>query len=168
MLGLGTVLDTVRFRSLLADKFNVAAPDVSALLLGEHGDTMFPVWSTASVGGVPLKSLPNYDEAAAQAVFERARTSGAEMIKTKGGAGAAVGVSIRAVVHAILQDTGEVLPVSTLQTSGGNLSDVYLSVPTRVGRAGAIEQLKINLSETEQAALDKSAAHLKATLAQVG
>jgi L-lactate dehydrogenase len=167
VIGLGTMLDTVRFRSLLADKFGVAPTDVSALLLGEHGDTMFPVWSTASVGAVPLKSLPNYDRAAAEAVFERARLSGAEMIKTKGGAGAAVGLSIRKVVHAILLNTGEVLPVSTLQESGGNLTDVCLSVPTRVGRAGAIEHIAIELSESEEAALQSSAAHLKSTLAQV-
>ncbi len=168
VLGLGTVLDTCRFRSLLAEKFDVAATDVDALMLGEHGDSMFPMWSSASIAGVPLASLPNYDDGEAKAIAERARTSGAEVIKMKGGAGAAVGISIKAVVHAILQDTEQVLPVSTLQTGVHGVTDVCLSIPTKVGRKGAVKQLEVVLSDAEKQALTASAEHLKHTLAQVG
>lgn len=167
VLGLGTVLDTTRFRSLLAAEFGAPATDVHALLLGEHGDTMFPVWSAATIGGASLSAAPGYTNERAKAVFERARTSGAEVIRMKDGAGSAVGVSIRAVVEAILLDRGAILPVSTLQTGLNGVSDVSLSVPTVVGRAGAVAQLKANLSADEQALLVKSADHLKATLAQV-
>ena len=168
VLGLGTVLDTCRFRSLIADQFKVAATDVEALILGEHGDTMFPACSCASVGGVPLRSLPFYSDEAMEAVFERTKTSGAEVIRKKGGAGSAVGVSIREVVHAILLDTGAVLPVSTVQTGTCGVSDVALSLPTRVGRAGALDRIAITLSPGESKALAKSAQYLKETLAQIG
>ncbi len=168
VIGLGTVLDTSRFRSLLADEFGVAATDVSANLLGEHGDTMFAAWSSASIQGTSLKSIPGYTQERGDAIFERARTSGAEVIKRKGGAGSAVGVSIKAVVEAILLDKGIVLPVSSLQTGLNGVSDVTLSVPTVVGRKGVVQQLKANLSDTEQTLLVKSADHLKAMIAQVG
>jgi L-lactate dehydrogenase len=167
VIGLGTVLDTSRFRSLLADEFDVAATDVSANLLGEHGDTMFPVWSSASIQGTSLSAIPGFTQEKADAIFEKARTSGAEVIRQKGGAGSAVGVSIRTVVEAILLDKGIVLPVSSLQTGLNGVSEVSLSVPTVVGRKGVIQQLKANLTDSEQAKLVKSADHLKATLAQI-
>jgi L-lactate dehydrogenase len=167
VLGLGTVLDTCRFRSLLAEEFKAAAPDVDALMLGEHGDTMFPVWSSATIAGIPLKSAPGYSKERADAVAERTRASGAEVIRLKGGAGSAVGVSIRAVVHAVLQDTGQVLPVSTLQSGIHGVSDVCLSIPTMVARAGAVKQIEPALDNSEIAALQASSEHLKKTLAQV-
>jgi L-lactate dehydrogenase len=129
---------------------------------------MFPVWSSATIAGIALKSVPGFSEEKAKAVAERARTSGAEVIRLKGGAGSAVGVSIRSVVHAVLQDTGQVLPVSTLQSGIHGIHDVCLSVPTRVGRAGVIAQLEPALDGSEKQALAASAEHLKATLAQVG
>jgi L-lactate dehydrogenase len=167
VLGLGTVLDTCRFRSLLAEKFDVSATDVDALMLGEHGDSMFPVWSSATIAGIPLKSVPGYTEESARAVADRTRTSGAEVIRLKGGAGSAVGVSIRTVVQAILQDTGQVLPVSTLQTGIHGVRELCFSIPTKVGRAGAIQQIEPVLTESEKASLLASAEHLKETLAQV-
>jgi L-lactate dehydrogenase len=167
VIGLGTVLDTCRFRSLIADEFDISAPDVQALILGEHGDSMFPVWSSATVGGAPLRSLAGFDDSRAAALFQRARGSGAEVIRTKGGAGSAVGVSIRSVVHSILLDTGGILPVSTLQSGPFGLSDVSLSVPTRVGRKGAFDKIEIALSESEHAALLNSGEVLKKTLAQI-
>ena len=170
VIGLGTVLDTTRFRSLLADEFlGVAAPDVQALLLGEHGDAYVPCLECGYCWRCqPFRRYQATPMQGLQAVFERARTSGAEVIRMKGGAGSAVGVSIRAVVEAILLDRGTVLPVSSLQSGLNGVSDVSLSVPTVVGRKGVVQQLKAQLSESEQALLAKSADHLKATLAQVG
>ena len=168
VIGLGTVLDTSRFRALLAEEFGVAATDIAANLYGEHGDTMFPAWSSATIQGAPLAAIPGFTKEKADAIYERARTSGAEVIRRKGGAGSAVGISIKTVVEAILLDKGIVLPVSTLQTGLNGVSDVTLSVPTIVGRKGAVQQLKANLSDTEQALLVKSADHLKATLSQIG
>jgi L-lactate dehydrogenase len=167
VIGLGTVLDTARFRSLLAEYFEVAATDVKALILGEHGDSMVPIWSTATANGVPLSSLPAYDPAKMQEIFEYTKKSGAEVIRLKGGAGYAVGLSIREVVHAILLDTHQILPVSTLQTGLYGISDVCLSVPTIVGRVGVVKQIEMQLRDEELQALRRSAQALQETLAQV-
>lgn len=167
VMGLGTVLDTLRFRSLLAEAFHLDARQVGALILGEHGDSMVPVWSTATVGGVPLASLPGYDPQKAAALFERTRKSGAEVISLKGGAGYAVGVAIAEVVHAVAGDTRALLPVSTLQTGLYGVRDVCYSIPTRVGRNGAEEAVELALWPREVAALQASAEALRETLTQV-
>lgn len=166
VLGLGTVLDTCRFRSLLADHFNVNATDVKALILGEHGESMVPILSSATIGGVSLSSIPNYD-AEIQGVFEFTRKSGAEVIRLKGGAGRAVGVSIKEVVEAIALDRDAVLPVSTLQNGTLGISGICLSMPTVVGRKGAKGVLTPAVSESEKEGLHKSAESLKAVLAQI-
>lgn len=166
VLGLGTVLDTCRFRSLLADHFNVNATDVKALILGEHGDSMVPILSSATIGGVPLSTIPNY-EAEIQGVFEFTRKSGAEVIRLKGGAGRAVGVSIKEVVEAIALNSEKILPVSSVQHGALGISDISLSLPTKVGRKGVIEILEPVVSESERDGLEKSAKSLKDVLAQI-
>lgn len=167
VMGLGTVLDTTRFRSLLAEHFGIAATDVKALILGEHGDSMVPIWSTANANGVPLQSLPGYDAAKMAEIFDFTKRSGAEVIRLKGGAGYAVGVAIREVVHAILLDRQQILPVSSLLTGIYGIEDVCLSVPTVVGRRGVERQIEMLLSDDELQALRRSAQVLKETLAQV-
>jgi L-lactate dehydrogenase len=166
VLGLGTVLDTCRFRSLLADHFNVNAVDCKALVLGEHGDSMVPILSSATIGGVPLASIPNY-QAEVDAVFDFTRKSGAEVIRLKGGAGRAVGVSIKEVVEAIALDRDSVLPVSSYQTGTLGISDICLSLPTVVGRSGAKQVLTPAVNEQETAGLHKSEESLKGVLAQI-
>jgi len=167
VMGLGTVLDTTRFRSLLAEYFGIAATDVKALILGEHGDSMVPIWSTATANGVPLQSLPGYDPAKMQEIFEFTKKSGAEVIRLKGGAGYAVGLAIREVVHAILLDRQQILPVSSLQTGLYGIEDVCLSVPTIVGRKGVEKQIEMKLADDELQALRRSAQVLKEIQTQV-
>lgn len=167
VLGLGTVLDTCRFRSLLADRFNVGARDVHALILGEHGDSMVPIWSSAAINGVSLRSIPGYTDELGKAVFEATKTSGAQVISMKGGAGRAVGVSIKEVVEAIALDSCAVLPVSTMQNGKCGISGVSLSLPTKVGRKGAVEIFDPAVSDDEKAALLRSAEALRATRAQI-
>src|SRR5437899_4077903 len=113
VLGLGTQLDTARFRSHLARRLRVPATQVSALILGEHGDSMVPIWSSGTVAGLPLEQWPGFTPQVQKEVFEETKTSGARVIKMKGGAGFAVGLSIREVIHAIALDSRRVLPVST-------------------------------------------------------
>jgi len=166
VLGLGTVLDTCRFRSLLADHFKVNATDVKALILGEHGDSMVPILSSATIGGVPMSSIPNYEKEIND-VFDFTRKSGAEVIRLKGGAGRAVGVSIREVVEAIALNSDKVLPVSSWQKGTLGISDISLSLPTKVGRAGVVEVLEPAVNEIEREGLHKSAQSLKDVLAQI-
>jgi L-lactate dehydrogenase len=167
VIGLGTLLDTLRFRSLLALNLAAAATQVQAMILGEHGDSMVPIWSSAAIAGLPLEKYPGFTPKLAAEIFQRAKTSGAEMIKKKTGAGFAVGVSIAEVVHAIALDAKRLLPVSTVQTGCYGIRDVALSVPTIVGRRGAEKQLEIELWPKEVQALKASAGVLQKTLGDV-
>src|SRR5580698_7677094 len=165
--GLGTMLDTARFSSLIAQELKQAPTQVKALILGEHGDSMLPVWSSASVNGLPLAGLPECTPAFQNTIFERTKGSGAEVIKRKGGAGWAVGVAIRDVVHAVLLNKKALLPVSSLVQGAYDVRDICLSVPSVVGRAGVIHQVEIKLWPKEMLGLQQSAKALKDTLAKV-
>ena len=165
--GLGTMLDTSRFGSFIADELHLAPTQVKALILGEHGDSMVPIWSSATVNGLPLAGLPECTPGFQNAVFERTRGSGAEVIKRKGGAGWAVGVAIREVIHAVLLNKKSLLPVSSFVRGSYDIRDICLSVPGVVGRGGVERQVEIKLWPKETMALQNSAKALKDTLAKV-
>ena len=165
--GLGTMLDTARFSSLLAAELKLAATQVKALILGEHGDSMVPIWSGATVNGLPLTSMSECNPGFQNAIFERTKGSGAEVIKKKGGAGWAVALAIRDVIHAVLLDQQALLPVSSLVQGAYGISGICLSVPCAVGRRGVLRQEALKLWPKEELGLQQSARALKATLAQV-
>jgi len=167
VIGLGTMLDSCRFASLIAAEFNLAPTQVKALMLGEHGDTMVPVWSGASVNGLPLEKVPGMTPGRQAALVERTRGSGAEVIKKKGGAGWAVAVAIREVVDAIAHDRRALLPVSTQVQGAYGIRGISLSVPTVVGRAGAIDHVELELWPKERTGLQNSARALAETFAKV-
>jgi L-lactate dehydrogenase len=167
VLGLGTVLDTCRFRSLLADNFNVGATDIDAVILGEHGDSMVPIWSSATIGGVHISSLPGWSQQKGDEIFDATKKSGASVIALKGGAGWAVGVSIKEVVEAIALDSERILPVSSLQKGAMGISGVCLSLPTRVGRAGVVKVFEPAVSDDERTKLLASRDALKSVWDQV-
>jgi len=161
VLGLGTMLDTARFRSLLADELKLAPTQVKALILGEHGDTMLPIWSSATAAGLPLDKFPGVTASFQAQLFERTKGSGAEVIRRKGGAGWAVGLTIAEVIHCIALDRRQLLPVSSLQQGKYGLRDVAISVPTIVGRTGVIEHVELALWPKEQQGLQASARALQ-------
>jgi L-lactate dehydrogenase len=161
------MLDTSRFSSFIADELKLASTQVKALILGEHGDSMVPIWSSASVNGLPLAGLPECSPGFQNAVFERTKGSGAEVIKKKGGAGWAVALAIREVIHAVLLNKKTLLPVSSMVRGTYGISDICLSVPSVVGRAGVEKHIEIKLWPKEQMALQQSARALKETLAKV-
>jgi L-lactate dehydrogenase len=167
VLGLGTQLDTARFRGYLARALRVPASQVQALILGEHGDSMVPVWSGATVAGLPLEQWPGYTPQLGREAFEETRAAGATLLKLKGGSGFAVGLSIREVVEALARDARKVLPVSTLQQGLYGVRDVCLSVPTVVGCGGARQQLELPLAPKERLGIQNSARVLRETLDQV-
>ncbi len=168
VIGLGTLLDTTRFRSLLAEHFNVDPTHVDALILGEHGDSMVPIWSSAGVNGVPLASFPGYDKDTVEGVFDFTKKSGAEVIRLKGGAGYAVGVAIAELVHAIVLDKRALLPVSTLQKGALGIEGICLSLPTFVGRDGVLGVVEPAVTEEEKAGLRNCAEVLKGIISQLG
>ena len=167
VLGLGTQLDTIRFRSLIAAQMKLAPTQVSALILGEHGDSMVPIWSSATAAGLPLDKYPGWSPNLAADLFTRTKGSGAEVIKKKGGAGFAVGIAIRDVIHSIALDQRRVLPISTVQSGCYDIRNVALSVPTVVGRSGALDRLELNLWPKEVQGIRKSALVLRQTLETV-
>jgi L-lactate dehydrogenase len=167
VIGLGTQLDTARFRSLIAMELGLPPSQVKALILGEHGDSMVPIWSSATVGGASLLKLPNFGSAQQQKVFERTKTSGAECIKLKGGAGWAVGLTIAEVIHAIALNQAKLLPVSSQLTGEYGIRNTCTSVPTLVGRSGVIKRFEIELWPRETSALQSGAKQLDATYTQL-
>lgn len=167
VIGLGTVLDTTRLRSLLADRIDVPPSQVQVTIFGEHGDSMVPVWSHAQVAGLPLEKFPGVTPTLIAEVEKRTRGSGAEVIKKKTGAGFAVGVSIADVIHDIALDRRRIQPVSSLQNGAYGLSDVCLSVPTILGRGGALQHIEVELWPKELAALQKSGQVLRETIEKV-
>ena len=164
VLGLGTQLDTIRFRALIAERLRTAPTQVSALILGEHGDSMVPIWSSATAAGLPLEKFPDWDQNLANELFTRTKGSGAEVIKKKGGAGFAVGLAIQEVIETIALDRRRILPVSSVQNGCYDLRDVAISVPTIVGRSGVAATHEIELWPKEVQALRKSGQVLRQTI----
>jgi L-lactate dehydrogenase len=167
VVGLGTQLDTARLRGYLARRLQVPASQVNALILGEHGDSMVPIWSSATVSGLPLAQWPGFTPAVEREVFEDTKTAGAWLIKLKGGSGFAVGLSIREVVESLIHDSRRVLPVSSLQQGLYGIRDVCLSVPTVVGCGGVRQQVELELTQKERLGLQQSARVLRETIDQV-
>ena len=168
VIGLGTMLDTSRFCSLIADSIKLPPTQVRAMILGEHGDSMVPIWSAATVDGFPLTKFTGVTPTFQSQIFARTQKSGAEVISRKGGAGWAVGVAIREVIDCIALDRRRILPVSALVKGTYGIRDVSISVPTVVGRAGVVQQIELELWPKELNALQASAQALKETLAKVG
>jgi L-lactate dehydrogenase len=170
VLGSGTTLDTSRLRFLLGTHFGVDTRSVHAYVIGEHGDTAVPVWSSADVGGVPLDRLERapgrvWDEATRTALFEEVRTAAYQIIKRKKATYYAIGLALLAVVEAILRDQSTVLTVSIPLRGAHGVEGMALSLPTIVGRTGARQVLGITLDPAEKAAFAHSAATLKGRLA---
>lgn len=167
VLGLGTQLDTIRFCSLISEHLKVPPTQTKALILGEHGESMVPIWSSATVGGLPLEKIPGWTNNAANQLFTRTKGSGAEVIGKKGGAGFAVGIAIRDVIESIILDSRKILPVSTVQSGCYGVRDVALSVPTVVGKCGAVDRIELDLWPKEMQGIRSSANSLRPTLETV-
>ena len=167
VIGLGTQLDTARFRSLIALETGLPPTQIKALILGEHGDSMVPIWSSATAGGVPLVKLDGFSSAIQQRVFDRTKGGGAEAIKLKGGAGWAVALSIAEVIHPIALAQPKLLPLSTQLTGEYGVKNTCMSVPPIIGKTGVLKRTEVELWPRETAGLVASAKQLDATYAQV-
>ena len=164
IFGTGTTLDSARFRFHLSEYLNVNPKSIHAYVLGEHGDSSFPVMSSATVGGQPLLDFPDFSPTQAQHAFEKARQAAAKIIKAKGSTSYGIGTVIAKVVETILKDSKTVLPVSVPLHNYHGLSGVALSVPCVIGKDGVERILKLELSAREKALLYKSAHILRSYL----
>ena len=171
VLGSGTVLDSSRFRFLVAQRCQVAVQNVHAYIAGEHGDSEIPLWSSASIGNVPLDQwiYPNRLTAAQRtAIFENVRTSADQVIAGKGATNYAVGLAVSSILQAVLWDEGRVLPVSSLLTKYRGLDDVCLSMPAIVNRRGVEYALPVPMSAEEDEGLRKSAEAIRGVISKLG
>lgn len=165
VLGSGTVLDSLRFRAMIAERTGVDARDVHAWVLGEHGDSEVPAWSVARIGGLPLEEfcrlsgdcVPGLEDRL-RADFDReVRDVAYEIIRGKGATSHGVAVAVRRIAEAVLRDEHSVLTVSTPLVGECGLRDVALSLPCVVGRRGVERVLPLRLTHQEQQALENSA-----------
>ncbi len=157
VIGSGTILDTARFRYLLGNKFGVSPGSVHAYILGEHGDSSFPVWGSANIAGVPLNKFKKYNKKAMDSVYQETKNAAYEIISRKGATYYAIGLGVAKIVRAILSDQNEVLALSSYLKSYNGVSDVCLSVPTVINRNGIKEHIVLPLNSFEKKQLKKSA-----------
>lgn len=170
VIGSGTALDTARFRRRLAERYRIAAENVHAYIVGEHGDSQFPVLSSARVAGVPLEGFCQqlgmpYEENALTRIAAETRKAGFEIVGAKGATYYGIGAALVRIVRAILRDENAVLTVSSLVPESLELGEVSLSLPSVINRGGVAKVLSIPLSSSERRALEASANVLKQHIA---
>lgn len=174
MFGSGTVLDSSRLRYLIAQQTGVAVQNVHAYVAGEHGDTELPLWSSATIGAVPLLEWNGINgrgpltsevrDGIAREVVESAY----RIIEGKGATNYAVALAGSRIIEAVIKDEQRILPVSSLLDGYHGIRDVCLSVPALVGREGVGERLEVPMSADELAGLRRSAETLRAVARRFG
>ena len=167
VLGMAGVLDSARLRFFIAEELGVSPVDIEAMTLGSHGDSMVALPRHATVSGRPLPGL--VDEPTLDRLFQRTRDGGAEVVallKT-GSAYFAPSASVVAMVDAIANDTKAMLPVCAWVTGQYGISDVYVGVPARLGRAGVEEIVELDLNEDELGRLRAAAEGIRAKCADL-
>lgn len=173
VMGSGTVLDSSRFGTLIAERIGVSVRNVHAYIVGEHGDSELPLWSNARVGYMPLNEFkaPGYralTEKDKLEIMSQVRSAAAEIIAAKGATNWAIGLAVARIVEAILRDENALLPVSRLLENYYGISDVCLSVPCILNRSGAGQPLPVPMNQTEQDGLQASAEVVKKICDSVG
>jgi L-lactate dehydrogenase len=188
VFGSGTVLDSSRLRWMLSERVGVAISNVHALIVGEHGDSEFPLWSQARIGPISLAdwmlarsgpgstgsgrsalngSVP-FSEAEFESIAEEVKNAAYKVIEGKGATNYAIGLSGARIVEAVLRDEGAILPVSSVLTDYRGVSGVALSVPSVIDASGIARVIDVPFSAKEQALFEHSAATLRASLDTLG
>ena len=173
VFGSGTILDTARFRTLLANHFDVDPRSLHAHIVGEHGDSEVPVWSLANIAGVRLADLggegwPKYEPKAMEDIFRKTRDAAYHIIERKGATYYAVASGLLRIVEAIVRDQSTVLSASSLLSGQYGMSNVCLSLPTVINRLGVARVLQLDLDDGEREQLTRSAEILSASIAELG
>jgi L-lactate dehydrogenase len=173
VFGSGTVLDSSRFRFLLARHLDVAVQNVHAFIVGEHGDSELPLWSSATIGGVPLVqwALPGrarLTEEDRVRIFDNVRNAAYQIIRGKGATNYAIGLATAQILEAVLYDEQRVLPVSSRLEGYQGIGDVCLSVPSIVNRTGVEAVLEVPLSQQELQGLRHSADTIRQAIRTLG
>jgi malate dehydrogenase len=161
------VLDTARFRSFIAMELKVSVEDVSAFVLGGHGDSMVPLPRYSTVAGIPITEL--MDKATIDRLVKRTRDGGIEIVNylKTGSAYYAPSSSTVAMVESIVKDKKRILPCAAYLQGEYGLNDTYAGVPVKLGQKGIEEIMQIKLNPDEQAALNKSAEDVKQSIGKL-
>lgn len=161
IFGSGTMLDTARFRFHLGERLNINPHSIHAYILGEHGDTSFPVYANTTVGGQKLTEMAGVTEVMIEEAYAKTRQAAYKIIEAKGATYYAIGVVVTKIMQAIFSDAKTVFPLSVPLTNYLGVSQVALSVPCILGALGVEKVLEVDLSEKEKALFEKSAATIK-------
>ena len=160
VFGMAGILDSARFSTFIAWETGASAKDVTAMVLGGHGDQMVPVVSATTVGGVPLRSLVSDERI--EAMVERTRKGGGEIVKHLGtSAWYAPGAAVAQMVDAVMLDQKRVLPCTAYLQGEYGIDDLYMGVPVKLGAGGIEEIVELDLGTDERAALEESAAAVR-------
>ena len=160
VFGMAGILDSARFSTFIAWETGASAKDVTAMVLGGHGDQMVPVVSATTVGGVPLRSLASDERI--EAMVERTRKGGGEIVKHLGtSAWYAPGAAVAQMVDAVMLDQKRVLPCTAYLQGEYGIDDLYMGVPVKLGAGGIEEIVELDLGADERAALEESAAAVR-------
>jgi len=173
VMGSGTVLDSSRFRFLIARRLRIAVQNVHAYIAGEHGDSEVPLWSSATIANIPLHewsvanhgALPASDQ---NQIYQEVRTAAYQIVSGKGATNYAIGLATAKILESILHDENRILPVSSLLENYLGISDVCLSVPAIVNRGGVEPPLLVPMNLQEQTALRASADTIRAAIRKLG
>ncbi len=168
VIGMAGVLDSARFRTFIAEELKVSVENVTAFVLGGHGDTMVPLPRYSSVAGIPITELMPKEKI--DAIVQRTRDGGAEIVKylKTGSAYYAPSAATVEMVEAILKDKKKVLPCAAYLEGEYGISGYYIGVPCKLGSRGIEQIIEIKLTAEEDAALKKSAAAVKELCAVIG
>ncbi len=168
VIGMAGVLDSSRFRTFIADELKVSVENVTAFVLGGHGDTMVPLARYSTVAGIPITEL--MDAATIERLVQRTRDGGAEIVKylKTGSAYYAPSAAFTEMVEAILKDKKKILPCAAYLNGEYGIKGLFVGVPCKLGAKGIEQILEIKLTSDEQAALQKSAGAVKELVAVIG
>jgi L-lactate dehydrogenase len=162
VLGVGTLIDSARFRKMLSEKYFIHPDDIRTYILGEHGGTQFPAISAAYIGGVKIE-----DSSEIRKLLEDSESSAYHIIKGKGYTNYAIAMATSLVVESIVKDENRTMPISTLVEGFLGVQDVCLSVPVVIGRKGITKKLNISLDEKEQNLFRNSASKVRKQIDQL-
>ena len=167
VVGMAGILDSARFRFFIAEALEVSVEDVTAFVLGGHGDSMVPLPRYSSVAGIPLAEL--LDDPTIDAIVQRTRDGGAEIVShlKTGSAYYAPASAIAEMVVAIARDKKRILPCAAYLTGQYGIRDLFVGVPVKLGAKGVESIIEIGLTAEETAALQKSAAEVRENIAKL-
>ncbi len=173
VMGSGTVLDSSRFRFLIARRLKVAVANVHAYIAGEHGDSEIPLWSSATVANIPLHqwAVAGHGKLSVMdrtEILQNVKTAAQQIIAGKGATNYAIGLAVARILESLLKNENRVWPVSSLMKDYHGINDVCLSVPCIVNRSGVDSLLPIPLNEAEKSGLANSGEQIRRVIAACG